>query len=989
MEQRAFAEEAYRLYRFLKQNRSKDVLMPVRSDTKSPMFAHKLKQWNWNIFKSRTSNLIKTGQSFGLAILVRSLLVLDFDDLHIAYAWEIRFPILTVVPMETTKHGRHYFLGRTSLCDDLALFDKAGAFADADTHTLIDKVDLKTVSKTGTSGVVVVAPSQNKQWVRSLLDTEIIDIPDEMTHQLADMYQARLHRQSGKKSVRCLESSLTAQVPKTLNIKAYQDTVGLLEKIGFTSIKIVAKTEMGFNFDANRNAQEQRQNCPLCGNIHENNHWWAIQKEDKIVVKNYSPLCTPKVIPKNAELDRFYNLNIDPAHFDVQVYNHYRVLPFATDRRVTVEWATYGAGKTTAAKNVLGDISRALDKKLEDLHVVILCPRIAFALEKQREFSDAVGLNFDIYKDLVENKQKFDGVKRLLIEMESLWRLLDSPAPDVLLVDEFEAVRDLFSCETMLNNEPRLCGTVYEKFVKESRYVFFMDAGVTNAGLTHISALLQEEKALLRINEFVKFDRVAHFIREKSIRESEERSISLVVDMLHARQRVVCPVGTFKFGTELLEQVQKEIGLDSEEFRYYHGAMDDCLRRELENVEKYWKGRRLLMYTGVITVGNSCSALDAYDVVVVQGSAAYGPKARDMVQMMHRVRNLTTPNVYVVIDNSLYGKRYDTTWAGIQQDRRLAIDLTRKLVDSPDDVLPCPKWYAITHKMNVWEDRLSKQHFSDIMKLYLERTGYKITQFDDTSAVVEEDLLGCCAAMFDHCGEQVNAVGQCHYHDIPVVSYGEFQGMRKKVFAFKATKLMKDIVRRYEFDNVFGSLCDDGVTVGKVFDQTTSNKSLQSILRNKLNEVYKTPQAVCKNVFEKSYYLELESPEGIHLELIQQLLAILGLKSTHDTETIVVYQRFVDRQADLRTVLDKLSSTMGLLRDTSEIYKVKPEKKQDPIVKLARTVGREIKAFGGLEFKSRRVQKQVKGVSLVTFDYKITREKRDDVTDILRLFDVL
>lgn len=40
------------------------------------------------------------------------------------------------------------------------------------------------------------------------------------------------------------------------------------------------------------------------------------------------------------------------------------------------------------------------------------------------------------------------------------------------------------------------------------------------------------------------------------------------------------------------------------------------------------------------------------------------------------------------------------------------------------------------------------------------------------------------------------------------------------------------------------------------------------------------PQAVCKDAFDKSYYLELGGQEGIHLHLIQQLLLLLDLKST-------------------------------------------------------------------------------------------------------------
>ena len=118
------------------------------------------------------------------------------------------------------------------------------------------------------------------------------------------------------------------------------------------------------------------------------------------------------------------------------------------------------------------------------------------------------------------------------------------------------------------------------------------------------------------------------------------------------------------------------------------------------------------------------------------------------------------------------------------------------------------------------------------------------------------------------------------YHEIPVITDGEFQGLLKNVLAYKATKLMKDTVRRYEYDNVFGNLCDDPAIIGSVYDKTRSNKDLRRVLKNKLSEAYKTSDAVYSKV-ANCHYLKPGVQDGTHLDLIQQLLSVLGLKSTH------------------------------------------------------------------------------------------------------------
>ncbi len=212
---------------------------------------------------------------------MKTLIALDFDDLTSALNWEELFPILKTAPMESTKQGRHYILGRTPLCDLLGLYDKADCFAEVATGKQIKKIDLKTLCKTGTSGVLVIAPSANKTWVRPLWNTTVPDMPKDMTESLAAMYQARkstrsLIKRSVGRPPKRNDKSAHDETPTYLQDKKVQSACLVLTKAGFNEIKIVSITEDGFNFDAQRNCDGDRTTCPLCLTKHDNQHWWAI-----------------------------------------------------------------------------------------------------------------------------------------------------------------------------------------------------------------------------------------------------------------------------------------------------------------------------------------------------------------------------------------------------------------------------------------------------------------------------------------------------------------------------------------------------------------------------------------------------------------------------------------------------------------------------------------------------------------------------------------
>lgn len=161
---------------FLRSKYPADVLMPTVPGTKRPRFAHSHDRWTWDKFDSSMATA-GPGETSDVGVLLRDLCVVDVDDEDTARRLEARFPALFEAPLEKTSRGAHYWFERSPLAESRGYFDGA---AQRETG-----VDFKSVCASGTSGYVVVAPSQGKRWVRPLWIHPPFEIPDDVLDAVA------------------------------------------------------------------------------------------------------------------------------------------------------------------------------------------------------------------------------------------------------------------------------------------------------------------------------------------------------------------------------------------------------------------------------------------------------------------------------------------------------------------------------------------------------------------------------------------------------------------------------------------------------------------------------------------------------------------------------------------------------------------------------------------------------------------------------------
>ena len=161
------------LHAFLLLSAPRDTLIPIPLGLKRPAVKYGgASPWGEEGLAAYARGLAASGEGSDWAIGLRELCVLDVDDPALAAPLEARFPALRAAPCERTRRGLHYFFRRSALADAGGYFDSCG--------TVTPHLDFKSLTATGTPGILVCAPSTDKVWVRPPWEAGLAPIPDDL-----------------------------------------------------------------------------------------------------------------------------------------------------------------------------------------------------------------------------------------------------------------------------------------------------------------------------------------------------------------------------------------------------------------------------------------------------------------------------------------------------------------------------------------------------------------------------------------------------------------------------------------------------------------------------------------------------------------------------------------------------------------------------------------------------------------------------------------
>lgn len=174
-----------KLASFLEKNYPSICLIPT-NEHKRPTYAFKGKSCDelWDKWYGDYGwfRYVCANEKAGVSLLLRDdLIVVDCDDITEAEEFEQCIPEFTKTPKQATKKGCHYFFKRGKICDENNIFCSIRPFEKL-------SVDIITKRQEGKeAGMISIYPSPNKQWIRSIFDTEILELPQSFV----DFYKAK------------------------------------------------------------------------------------------------------------------------------------------------------------------------------------------------------------------------------------------------------------------------------------------------------------------------------------------------------------------------------------------------------------------------------------------------------------------------------------------------------------------------------------------------------------------------------------------------------------------------------------------------------------------------------------------------------------------------------------------------------------------------------------------------------------------------------
>lgn len=213
---------------FLKRHFPRCIPIPLLKEQKNPLYKHKdlFDEELWFKWDKEGQKHIANGHALGLT-LREGIIVFDVDCMKWCDYLEAQFPILKSTVSCQTKKGKHYYFRRTSVCDDLCIFDGSrnlktprkeaiegldydGSFKHAkEDDMLVLPIDTKSVCSTGTGGIIVIPPSPNKSWINPLDECDIPDVPQDFINYIQSFKEQRTTRTIYHASGDTTETSFT------------------------------------------------------------------------------------------------------------------------------------------------------------------------------------------------------------------------------------------------------------------------------------------------------------------------------------------------------------------------------------------------------------------------------------------------------------------------------------------------------------------------------------------------------------------------------------------------------------------------------------------------------------------------------------------------------------------------------------------------------------------------------------------------------------
>ena len=375
-----------------------------------------------------------------------------------------------------------------------------------------------------------------------------------------------------------------------------------------------------------------------------------------------------------------------------------------------------GTGKTTEIIRIL--------KTAAPKRVLIVSARKSYTHYLQGDLAKA-GVPFTSYED-IDSNHSF--VPRLIIQVESLWKLGADATYGLVILDESESIlNQLHSIQTnganLITNHQ-----VLEHVTATADRVIAADAFLSDRTATFLKHLRTGHPTTFVTNMYIPYKRQAIHLhpigrdtRVANIGGFVERALAA----LAAGRRIVMVWTSRAKGAAF---ARKYLAQSTYTWRFYSSESPADQTRELADVSTSWQSLQCLMMTTSITVGISYNPSDPtnqFDEAFLYGSSC-SALPRDIAQALLRVRELRQNRLTYVLDTRGIGRGI----CGLEAVKDMLVAKEDRLIKEYPVVkwTTAPQWVRDIHAYNENEAATSRCEYAAVMEEYLRLSGYDIAQ---------------------------------------------------------------------------------------------------------------------------------------------------------------------------------------------------------------------------------------------------------------------
>ena len=853
------AEDGDHLEAWLREHLPENVLMPLFHGTKKPMACHKatpasggVSPWTWDAWDSKRAALVARCKTWDLAILSRTLFVIDADSQEAASYLQETYPYLDGCCSATTRKGMHFYFTRTSQCDALNIFDRVKAMKAPD-GTLLP-IDIKTLCATGTGAIIAVAPSTGKSWIHAPWDVAPIPLPEDLA---ADIASATTRHPKS-------ESPGVARVhPPTSRLGGlHKWMLGALHDSGFDGVDIGEAREAGFYFTVPSGSS-----CLCCDNVHDSNRSYAIFTGCSLYVKSFSDRCRPLIIPVPAFTPFFdWESHVDERLWGPPRSVEMRYLDDLDLRSSTIAcFSGCGSGKSRTLIRAMHAGAAQLGLKIEDLRVLLISTRVAFADSRG---ADLAHLGFQHYKTTTS---ELPDCTKLVCEMESLYKLrYDLPDYHMVWLDEGESIAANLSNATTMERTICECQWIFEALFRTARWVLWMDAVPTMRGLTCLQGLMRcGGRTGHIVNNTFPCQRGRRMCEVQKAEEWEE----LLLEKLDRGERVEVVMASKGEADRLVAK------LPEGSYLYYHSKASVEAMRTLKDVNTHWSTVRAVVFTATVLNGIDYEG-ENFDCAMVFGSGGRGPTARDLFQMHMRVRKLRSGSVFYHFPHS-GGCAPLLTPANIERNlvaqHFLGLQLRGVDVDI-EDLVEASEWLRQTHILNVWETNLSRATCKEMFVRLMASAGYTSADADEEEweAPLEVDAVATCTVAQAPCPK---------YEEIRRITELRAAAIKRKINKATASTADKCEYERFKFDTA----CRGGSPESRaaVFEACQADAAVRDKFHHILWEMRRPEASMMADDYASARVKDVTRLRALSLKAVHDMCESTGLPTSFAAGAVV------------------------------------------------------------------------------------------------------